>query len=147
MRTIIIHFGSFHLNVYLRCTWKLTAAIMTMTIREIGRCWEDVRKQRRGPVSLGINLARGSTNRLSPPISCLHRDSHLYCQVAAAAAPEKKEDSSKRRIGTPLTQNAMQQDMFCEGGGVLATSEAFTRVNLLWDDGIAALSTDSICKI
>lgn len=69
------------------------------------------------PVSLGINLATGSTNRLSPPISRQRTDSYLYCQVAAAAAaaaPEKREDSSKkpRRIGTPVKQNATQQDTF-----------------------------------
>lgn len=65
------------------------------------------------PVSLGINLATGSTNRLSPPISRQRTDSYLYCQVAAAA-PEKREDSSKkpRRIGTPVKQNATQQDTF-----------------------------------
>lgn len=90
---------------------------MTMEIREIGRCWKDVGEQRRGPVSLGINLATGSTNRLSPPISRQRTDSYLYCQVAAAAAPERGEDSSKKlwRIGTPVKQNAMQQDTF---GGV-----------------------------
>lgn len=80
---------------------------MALTIREIGRCWKDVGEQRRGPVSLGINLATGSTNRLSPPISRQHTDSYLYCQVAAAAAaPEKRRDSSKklRRIGTPVKQ-------------------------------------------
>lgn len=68
------------------------------------------------PVSLGINLATGSTNRLSPPISRQRTDSYLYCQVAAAAAaaPEKREDSSNkpRRIGTPVKQNATQQDTF-----------------------------------
>lgn len=85
---------------------------MTMTTRAIGRCWKDVGEQRRGPVSLGINLATGSTNRLSPPISRQHTDSYLYCQVAAAAAPQKREDSSKkpRWSGTPAKQNAMQQD-------------------------------------
>lgn len=82
-------------------------------------------EQKRGPVSLGINLATGSTNRLSPPISRQHTDSYLYCQVAAAAAAaqEKRRDSSKklRRIGTPVKQNAMQQDTL----GVLAASEAW----------------------
>lgn len=98
---------------------------MALTIRGMGRCWEDVGEQKRGPVSLGINLATGSTNRLSPPISRQHTDSYLYCQVAAAAAAaqEKRRDSSKklRRIGTPAKQNAMQQDTL----GVLAASEAW----------------------
>lgn len=72
------------------------------------------------PVSLGINLATGSTNRLSPPISRQRTDSYLYCQVAAAAAPEKREDSSKkpRRIGTPVKQNARQQDTFGGPGNI-----------------------------
>lgn len=64
---------------------------MTMTMREKGRCWKDVEEQRRRPVSLGINLATGSTNRLSPPISRQCTDTYLYCQVAAAAAPQKRE--------------------------------------------------------
>lgn len=68
---------------------------MTLTMREIGRCWKDVGEQRRGPVSLGINLATGSTNRLSPPISRQHTDSYLYCQVAAAAAPGEERRQFK----------------------------------------------------
>lgn len=68
---------------------------MTMTIREIGRCWKEVGEQRGGPVSLGINPATGSTNRLSPPISRQRKDSYLYCQVVAAAALEKREDEFK----------------------------------------------------
>ena len=47
---------------------------------------EDVGEHSDGPVSLGINLAAGSTNRLSPPISHQHTDIYLYCQVAAGAA-------------------------------------------------------------
>lgn len=74
---------------------------MALAIRGMGRCWEDAAEQKRGPVSLGINLATGSTNRLSPPISRRHTDSYLYCQVAAAtaaavAAREKRGDSSKK---------------------------------------------------
>lgn len=74
---------------------------MALAIREMGRCWEDAGEQKRGPVSLGINLATGSTNRLSPPISRRHTDSYLYCQVAAVAAAvaavqEKRGDSSKK---------------------------------------------------
>lgn len=74
---------------------------MALAIRGMGRCWEDAAEQKRGPVSLGINLATGSTNRLSPPISRRHTDSYLYCQVAAAtaaavAAQEKRGDSSKK---------------------------------------------------
>lgn len=123
MRTVIIHSSDLHVDVQFSFNWQLTAAIMTLTIREIGRCWKEVGEQSRGPVSLGINLATGSTNRLSPPISRQRTDSYLYCQVAAAAAPQKREDSSKklRRIGTPVKQNAMQQDTF----GCLETSEAF----------------------
>lgn len=88
----------------------------------------DIGEQRRGPVSLGINLATGSTNRLSPPISRQRTDSYLYCQVAAAAAPEKRRDSSKelKRTGIPVKQNAMQQDTF----GALATLEAFKSSDL-----------------
>lgn len=123
MRTVIIHSSDLHVDVQFSFNWQLTAAIMTLTIREIGRCWKEVGEQSRGPVSLGINLATGSTNRLSPPISRQRTDSYLYCQVAAAAAPQKREDSSKklRRIGTPVKQNAMQQDTF----GCLETSEAW----------------------
>lgn len=75
---------------------------MALAIRGMGRCWEDAGEQKRGPVSLGINLATGSTNRLSPPISRRHTDSYLYCQVAAVAAAvaalhEKRGDSSKKQ--------------------------------------------------
>lgn len=76
---------------------------MALAIGGMGRCREDAGEQKRGPVSLGINLATGSTNRLSPPISRRHTDSYLYCQVAAAvaaavvvAAREKRGDSSKK---------------------------------------------------
>lgn len=74
---------------------------MALAIRGMGRCWEDAGEQKRGPVSLGINLATGSTNRLSPPISRRHTDTYLYCQVAAVAAAvaavrEKRRDSSKK---------------------------------------------------
>lgn len=118
---------------------------MTLTIREIGRCWKDVGEQRRGPVSLGINLATGSTNRLSPPISRQRTDRYLYCQVAAAAAPEEREDSSKklRQLRTPVKQNAMQQDTF----GGLATSEAFTSTDFVWEDCNTDLCMNSLYKI
>ena len=125
MRAGISHIGNFQAKTS-NSLWNqiLTLAIMTMTEREIGRCWKDVGERRWEPVSLGINLATGSTNRLSPPMSRQRTDSHLYCQVAAAAAPQKRGDSSKklRQIGTPVKQNARQQDAF----GGLATSEDFT---------------------
>lgn len=55
---------------------------------------EDVGEHSDGPVSLGINLATGSTNRLSPPISHQHTDIYLFCQVAAAAAAvQVREDA------------------------------------------------------
>lgn len=82
----------------------LNAAIIALTIGQIGRCREAVGGQRTGPVSLGINLATGSTNRLSLPISCQHTHSYWLCQAAAAAAPHRTKDSSKeaKRTGTPL---------------------------------------------
>lgn len=90
--------------VHLHFNWLLNAVIIALTIGQIGRCREDIGEQRRGPVSLGINLATGSTNRLSLPISCQHTDSYWLCQAAAAAAPRTTKDGSKepRRTGTSL---------------------------------------------
>lgn len=62
---------------------------------QIGRCREDAGERRRGPVSLGINLATGSTNRLSLPISCQHTHGYWLCQAAAAAAPRRTKSRFK----------------------------------------------------
>lgn len=98
----------------------------------MGRCWEDAGEQERGPVSLGINLAAGSTNRLSPPISHRHTDGYLYCQVAAVAAcsgggggggagEERRQfKEAEKGIGTPAKQNATRRNTL----RVLAASEA-----------------------
>lgn len=88
---------------------------MALAIRGMGGRCEDAGEKKREPVSLGINLATGTTNRLSPPISRRHTDTYLYCQVAAAAAvsavQEKRGDSSKElRRYWGLQRNKKRRD-------------------------------------
>lgn len=100
----------------------------------MGRCKKDVGDWRWEPVSLGINLATGSTNRLSPPISCHGTDSYLYCQAAAAAAAQdKREGGSKQlwRIGESCESKCKPTGNIWWGwrGGGVASSQQPSSTN------------------